>query len=466
MDTTNQQVPIGVWGRLLLLFAAIYIAVLPMANTMALRNVALLAVLVLLAFVSIRVPAQWWLGISSAWLIPLALWVAYLCLFPLIAEDSAGAWRNLGQIWYRSILALVAGAGVAVVLARYGGLVTTFHVGLLTVVPLVIHLGLVAFKAYEISGIPWNYWGRETHHADLGYAAGHAVVLFAVSAALALKRERRRLVAFALIAAAILSVTIAHSRGGLGFALLGLFLVFAVDLMVSDARKRTRYIAILVAGVAAIVLVVVFASRSDDRWVRMADRLAGGFYGDALQIQCEGNAQIERELTERFGPGQQTADLVESIRAGDGARIVLVRAGLRLAELHPWGLDGSRQAYQLRLKEYCPNPAAFQISHTHNGWLDTVLSLGWIGAGLYLLVLVNFLRLGIKGLRTGGEGIEWAYVLVVLSIFWILRGLTDSVYRDHQLEMQGFVLAYAAVALQLRSRPKLNTDTTGHGARV
>lgn len=458
---TSHQVRFGVWGRLLLLFAAIYIAVLPMAGTIALRNVALSGVLVLVVFGLVRAKVDWRSERFGGWLIPIGVWAVYLCMFPLIAEDAAGALRSLGQMWYRSILALMAGAGVAAIFAQRGSLVTTFHFGLLSAIPLVVHLGLSAFKAYETSGIPWNYWGRETHHADLGYAAGHAVVLLAVAAVMG--RNRKRILAVTLMVAAMLSLTIAHSRGGLGFALLGLFLVFVVDLMVSGARWRTRYISLLMAVAGAIVLVIFFASRSDDRWGRMVDRLAGGFYGDSLQIQCEGYAKIEQELNQRFGAGQRTADLVESIRNGDGARMVLVRAGLRLAVLHPWGLDGSRQAYQLRLKEHCANPAAFQIAHTHNGWLDTALALGWIGAGLYFLVLVNFLRMGVAGLRAGDGGREWAYVLMVLSLFWILRGFTDSVFRDHQLEMQGFVLAYAAMALKLQrgSRPPIGRAGDG-----
>lgn len=450
------------WTWITVLCAAIYLAILPMADTIAMRGVAM-AGLVALIILRLRTEAQGWREcFVPGWVIPAAMWVTYLLLFPLFAEQAADAWRSLGQIWYRGILALAVGAGLALVLRRQSRFGTVFQWGLVTTVPLVIHLALVGWKVVETSSIPWNYWGRETHHADLGYAAGQAVVLLAV--ALVAVHTVKRSLALGLIGASILSVIVAQSRAGIGFALLGLLLVFVVYWLSSGARRRWGQLAILVAVLAAIATVALFAARFDPRWMRMTDRLTAGFYGDSLQIECEGTAQVEQELIKKFGSGERAQDLVMSVQGSDGARMVLMRAGLRLAVMHPWGLDGSRQAFQKRLKEYCSNPASSQIAHTHNGWLDTVLALGWIGAGLYLLVLGNFLRLGIAGLRAGGEGVEWAYVLVVLSIFWILRGFTDSVFRDHQLEMQGFVLAYAAVALKLRSGSRQPAGLVRDGA--
>lgn len=45
-----------------------------------------------------------------------------------------------------------------------------------------------------------------------------------------------------------------------------------------------------------------------------------------------------------------------------------------------------------------------------------------------------------------------ALVLVATHLLWIVGGFTDSVFRDHMLEMQGLVLAYAAVALKIQGR--------------
>ena len=54
-------------------------------------------------------------------------------------------------------------------------------------------------------------------------------------------------------------------------------------------------------------------------------------------------------------------------------------------------------------------------------------------------------------LRDNSELSEWALVLIALSIFWMLRAWTDSVFRDHMFEMQGFVLAYALLQVRFGS---------------
>lgn len=428
--------------------AAIYLAVLPMAGTIALRNVALFALIAVLCWHFYRQKPQVSWG-AIRWATPLFVWAAYLCAFPLIAELHVEAWRSFWEIWRRGLMAMAVGAAVAVVISNDGQRGSAFRLGLITTIPLLVHLALVGWKVVETSAIPWNYWGRESHHADLGYAAGHAVVL--LSASLLAGKGKKPGWAIALIAASILSVIIAHSRGGVGFGLLGLVFVFFTYFLVSGGGRRFRLLLGLV-GVGILTIVALgFAAKNDARWIRMADRLGAGFHGDALQIECEGTKKVEAELAEKYGQGERTRDLVASIQNGDGARTVLLRAGVRLAIEHPWGLDGSRQAYERRLQEHCPSPAIL-MSHLHNGWLDMVLALGWIGAVLYAWVLISFLRIGLGGLRTDGVVSEWALVLVALSLFWMLRGFTDSVFRDHQLEMQGFVLAYAATALVLARR--------------
>lgn len=428
--------------------AAVYLAVLPMAGTIALRSVSMFALLVLLAWHFYRQkPAIG--GASIAWSWPILAWAVYLCIFPLFAELHAEAWKSLWTIWFRGLMALLVGAGVAWVLSQEPQRGTALQLGLITMLPILIHLGLVAGRIVETSAIPWNYWGREAHHADLGYAAGHAVVLLAV--ALLTGGAKRPLGVVALMVACLLSVIVARSRGGVAFSLLGLGLVLGAYFLASGGVRRMRLLLGLLGVAVFAVAALGFAAKNDDRWLRMTDRLGAGFHGDALQIECEGTQRVEAELVAKYGSGERTSDLLSSVRDGDGARTVLLRAGLALAVEHPWGLDGSRQAFQKRLKEYCPNPA-IQMAHTHNGWLDTVLALGWFGAALYAWVLISFLRLGIAGLKGDGAVSEWALVLVAISLFWLLRGFADSVYRDHQLEMQGFVLAFAAVSLRLSSR--------------
>jgi hypothetical protein len=182
----------------------------------------------------------------------------------------------------------------------------------------------------------------------------------------------------------------------------------------------------------------------------MASQLAAGFMGNAIQIECEGTASIEDQIVAKYGTGEQSQRIIASVRDGDGGRMVLLRVGLYLSLKHPWGLDGSRQSFQKLLRMECPQPA-LNMAHAHNGWIDTALAIGWVGVLLYFAVLLHYGTQGFKRLRSEPELNTWAVILVALSLFWMLRAMADSVFRDHMFEMQGFVLSYALMAM--RSRP-------------
>lgn len=431
------------------LFAACYVAVLPMANTIAFRNVALSALILSLAWQHLKVHP------SFKWPLPVLLWAVYLCLFPLISDSSVTAIGSLFGQWGRGLVAMLVGAGVASIFYRKNR-GAAFYLGLVSAFSILVHLYLFSVKAWATSSIPWGYWGRETHHADLGYAAGQAVILLAAAAA-ANKAVLRPLVVV-LITACLLSTALAESRAGLAFSLTGGVLAFGTAYLVRKTHRRLYLLGWLAGIVIVGGIVVMLAIRVDPRWQTMTASLLSGFYGDPVKIQCEGTSSIEPLIIAKYGAGDVANRVIASVRGADGARVVLMRAGLALALKHPWGSDGSRQAFQELLRKECANPM-ISMAHTHNGWLDTMLALGWVGAALYMWVLFHFFKLGFSSLRRGKTLNEWALVLVALSAFWILRGFTDSVLRDHMLEMQGFVLAYAAVALRLQTRSQQQSDT-------
>lgn len=308
------------------LLAAIYLAVLPMSDTIALRNLALLLLLGCLAwqFTKIRRNIDWGL--------PLLLWAGYLVLFPLFATDQAIAWKSLGGQWSRGLLAMLAGAGAAAVLhkTRKG---TALHLGLVSAVTIFVYLGLMGWKTLQTGSIPWGYWGRETHHADLGYAAGQSIVLMA--AAWAAGNRRARPFALGVIVACLLSTALAHSRAGLAFGVVGGTLVFGAVFLSQASQKRRQMmwglltVMVIGAGIFAV------AVKNDERWRNMASQITAGFQGDALQIQCEGTASVEPWIIFRYGPGEQAQRVINAVRDGDGSRVVLLRAGFELALKHP-----------------------------------------------------------------------------------------------------------------------------------
>lgn len=463
METKNQESSLSfgigdpaVW---VYMFTFIYVAVLPMAGTMALRNVAMLVLLLFTAWSLPKIRGDFRFGL------PVVLWAGYLIVFPLIADDHLIAWQSFGSEWVKGLLAMLAGTGAAA-LFGYKKRSMVFYLGLASALPIIVHLILFTFKIWDAGTIPWGYWGREVHHADLGYAAGHTVVL--MTAVFFAGDKKFRPWAITFIVAALLSAALARSRAGLAFAILGVLLVVVSFYATRPISHRRRFLTSLIVITLAFTAILTAAFTDDSRWHDMTTKLSAGFLGHALTIECEGTAAVEKEIAEKIRIQENANEVTSSVRGGDGARMVLMRAGLELVLQHPWGSDGSRQAYQKLLLQVCENPAIL-MAHTHNGWIDTLLAIGWGGAILYLVVLLYFLWLGLTGLGEKSISNEWALVLTSLSIFWILRGLVDSVFRDHMLEMQGFMLTYAATAwkLQLKGNaryldsPQLSTYTSG-----
>jgi energy-coupling factor transporter transmembrane protein EcfT len=263
-------------------------------------------------------------------------------------------------------------------------------------------------------------------------------------------KKSMRTLAIAVVIGCFLSTALAHSRAGLAFSLIGSLFVLIIS-ATAGAKLRRKQIFFSSLGVVVLgILLLAMAAKNDVRWRNMTSELVAGFHGNAIQLQCEGTAAIESEIASN--DGDQSRRLISSLQYGDGSRIVVLRAGIDLAFEHPLGSDGSRQAFQKLLRQVCANPV-ISMAHTHNGWLDTVLALGWIGGLLYLWVLGFFIKQGLSHRHHESGLNEWAIVLVALSAFWILRGFTDSVFRDHMLEMQGFVLAFAFVAYRSQIKP-------------
>lgn len=433
----------------MMLMGLAYLAVLPMARTIALRNL-LLGLLLIIAIAHV-IRSRSWPAITRCISWSVLAWLGYLVIFPFFSTNAWVAWENFVGQWGKSVLAMTVGSYLAYRFssARLGSLQA---LAIASFTPLAIYLSLFLWKAVETHSIPLGYLGIEEHHGYLGYAASQACMLLA---AVAVGDSRRnRLWAGALILLALVCMPLVRSRGGLIFSVFGVGLVAAAAVFGTGRKFRRKLLTLIFLAAGAGLAIFVIATKTDPRWQHIGQRLSAGWMGNAIEIECNGTAAIEPAIIERFGPGPETDRTIAQIQDGDGARIVLLRAASLLTLQHPWGLDGSRQAFQKRLREICPEPT-YTMAHAHNGWLDTALAIGWAGAALYLLVLLYFLRLGWRALRqeSNADQRRWALILVAGSAFWIVRGLVDSCYRDHMLEMQGFILAYSATALHALRRP-------------
>ncbi|WP_162888558.1 O-antigen ligase family protein [Dechloromonas sp. HYN0024] len=452
---------------------ATLLAILPFPNLPVLRHSLLLLFVLLVVFRC----SGWSVRFLHEPLV--ALWVGFLFIFPLLTADASSTLVNMGRQWWPAGLALMATSLVgrmAVPGWRDEGLCLVL--GLASAVPLMLHLGMVLFvwcgvlpasvgfwsgdggpaqiqsaAPGSIEAFPWGYWGVHLHHADIGYAALQSVVLLMAAGRSMTGKARARLAIPLMLC--LICPLISHSRAGVIFVLLAMFGLPAIWILSTYQSRQWKTL----AGLAAVALVLaggllMFAGHTDGRWLGMVNRLAQGFSGDPQVLYCEGQeaygARLKLERPE-LSP-IDLADIQTKVANGDGTRVALARIGLDLVLEHPLGIDGSKQSFEKALRQRCAQPAIL-MAHSHNGWIDTALALGWLGGLLYFLLLGSFFLTGWRALSMDGRQNTWALVLAGLSLLWIARGVFDSVYRDHMLLMQALVLgfAYAQVRARLQS---------------
>jgi O-Antigen ligase len=481
-----------IYGCLLLAF----LGVISVSGTIALRNVLHVILLVLcLGYVGYewrrKNPS---IGpLLTAVPLPVYFWGAYLLLFPLVAPNGASAMENLmGKgMWGESLLTWVLAWGAFLVLG--GKRLNLWVLALVSAVPVMIHLVLTVLAWADVlqpafyeqpsletawqslwtvmahpsqiknafQAFPMGFRGIEPMHGNLGYPASQAMCLGLAVMLAAWHRADRwtALKSGTLVAMCFVSVVIAQSRAAAYFGLFILALSYvAYRFGVSQkttVKPQSRLgwrVGLLVVGAGALCMAFFAKVASENlAWYSMWDKMAIGFQIEKPKdVICNGLSGSNYDKVRHQNADKDAAYtqvLIDGLQS-DGGRVLMARVGLELSVQNPWGWNGGRDAYQYRMEQACGHTPVMNFSHAHNAWINLTLALGWMGAILYAAVLFNFLRLGAKNLR---QASQWpaAIALLLLSAFWLVRGIFDGVYQEHYLQMQAFFLL--ALYLLIRS---------------
>lgn len=469
-------------------FFLAYLAVLPIAGPIALRNV----VLAILVFQSLFFCFATYksgnpsagIGKPTAWLM---IWASFLVLFPLIARDPGVAWRELGGQWAESLLAWFVAFVVVRRISPTGrdllwiGLASAFYPFVYLILFLWAWMGGVGYPAYiedtswaeilevlarnagsvdwpGLSSFPWGFRGFDPIHANLGATAAHAFIAFAAwgLADWYKGREIKKLAwLIFLLSCSYLVPVLASSRASiLCISFMVLLAIFVAVAQLwrgksadggKSAAGRLASLGIPVLGVLCLMGFLAYQSyEKDPRWRTMMHKATIGFWvPDAMGVVCHGiSAELESGIRNRLAgmPAHQVDEILQGMR-GDGGRVLVMRAGLQLVLEQPFGLDGSRSAYKRSMHERCGGVPSLDFAHPHQGWIDLALALGWGGMLLYLGMVIYLLWTAVAGLLKK-EWSGWELGLFMLCIFWISRGFFDSVYREHFLQMQGALIGF------------------------
>lgn len=427
----------------ILFLVALYglIAIWNTPNTIAARYVFEGLLLILL----ITARLDWQLFFSKSKL--LLVFFAYLFLqIAFFSSDFTMALRSFKSEWMHFILFSVIGAGTGLALYQKKMESLFFYLGLAFATPLLIHIGLSIIKGISIGAVPWGYWGPNVHHADLGYAGLQASIFLTLFLLYQAKSTRAKVSTYGLLIVCIISTLIAQSRGGILFVVFSISLILTLHFFLRHKKNRIglrQLIGVIALTLCAGLLIKAGISADPVRWGGMVSRALIGFHGDPASVYCNGIESLRSSIQ---GDGitltPKIDAAIKSVEDGDGARIMAARSGLMVLMDHPMGINGSKEAYQMAITEFCGKPPAIFISHTHNGWIDTALAIGIPGALLLLLIMMNYCLAGYRARYLSIQANPYGIALFASAVIWILRGLLDSTLRDHTLESQAFVLAF------------------------
>ena len=456
-----------------------YLGVLPLAGTIAVRHLLIVIALLLTVFVAIVSFRHQSLvacrDLAIAWL-PLWAWWSYLCVFPLISESPSVAWHSFRIDWLMSI-----GVGIIGWICASRSTFqrpSIFALGLACMPAVFVHWTLILLILAGLLGpatplvttwsetwgalqtqwnAGWSVWvghgsfrwpfhGFDPDHGNLGLAATQSVALL-LPLFLTAWFQRNRLhavLAFAGLALCLGSVVIAMSRGALIFCTLVVLSGLALQLLRKDWHSSVR-----VSGFYSVVLAMILglgglAIAKDPRWMLLNDKIqAAWMVEDPVGYFCDGpTPELEQRVRSSLdGARPEHVEAVLAGLSGDGGRLLAARAGLDLVAENPWGVDGSRHVFKHLIEKACDGVPKVEFAHSHNGWIDLLLALGWMGAGLYLSVFLGMMAWGFRCFRQNPSNL-WAQALLLTLVFWLFRGLVDTVYREHALLMQTALITY------------------------
>jgi hypothetical protein len=480
-----------------------FIAIIPFANTTALRNLLLYFLVVCIIINSINENRRPFIKTFKEVPIILYSYIIFLILFPFVCNDKIFTINTILGQWMPSVLAWFCA------MTLVGQQKEIININKLCTSHSVIVIAFFVQLAFAVSGlysekppqrisiedwrvalqyawengppsigasIPFPFVGYDEMHGNLGYAGSQVIALasawylFCNSAKII---NKDRIISLFFITISLLSAIWISSRGAFIFDLIILLIAFLnvkrfvpysiEGERIGNVRKKSEHYARLAVASALIIFASLVSQTilKDERWLLMKSKIeAGWMVKDPVSFMCNGFRPGEQEEILE-GLQIQNPEISQKIMAGfdqDAGRAVLLQVGWQLVKENPWGIDGSRQSYEKAIAAKCGGQPTHNFAHAHNGWINLALSFGWLGAGLYFALLMQMAIVGWRH-ASSGLALPWSSALFLVAFFWIIRGLTDACYQDHYIQMQGVLLGYLYARTKQEASPDAEVST-------
>ncbi len=427
-------------NRVLLGAFALFIFILPIPGTIALRHFLTLALLCL-CVIAIRKES---IGVAllakraSPLLLTLAVITTWLLLQAgAISQETAWAMKEITNQWLPALLMAALGVGVASAWTKASwtraqvlGLLASCMLAqvlasLLAVLPMYLADG------YFPQAKTWFTAGK----LEISYWNNLLLALLAVDAlGRWLYRSAITNLPLPVVAIGILLVVVSNLAFGARAGVIGSgMLVVSLSLLVLwHERGRLGPRRVITFMLTALLLVISLAAinyRLDSRWATFTET------AEVAWSQSGGQAWLNPEET-------PVPALISGVPAEESAyyRISWIRAGIDLVADYPLGVGYGRNAFGHALRK----TSETRLGHAHSGIIDWTVGTGLPGLVLWLGLLGSMLVLGLRRYFRKQDAAGLVLVFAVGGFFG--RMLIDSINRDHML-MLFFLILGILVAL-------------------
>jgi hypothetical protein len=366
-------------------------------------------------------------------LLLLTLWLLLHTTF--INPHPHAAWGELWGQWFRALLVLLAGYGLGKVLSQGGS------DGQVEVLIRVVLSAILVFALLIVGKVAYLY--LHDGHFTLAQQLGRDRASFSLSVGMAIlasdviHRLMRREpllgwhtpVVFGLTAFMIVAMVLAGARNGL----IGMFFLFgsAICLWFSGHTAKREALLRLLPFVLLMALLAWVAIKSDARWQKFADTVP-------IALDTEHyRAWLTRTDYPHLPDGQVVDDSAYE-------RIAWMKMGLELAiHYYPLGYGYERWVFGQALLPIYHGTAG---GHSHSGYVDLLLSVGFPGLLLWLTFVAGVLVFAVRNYRRAHSPLALLLFFLVMSFNG--RMVLDSVWRDHYLQTHFFLVAFLVACLQ------------------
>jgi hypothetical protein len=406
---------------------ALFIFILPIPGTIALRHVLLVFLFALLIIRRRRVGLAAvlkevevralliGLGLLSAWLVIQAVW---------ISDERAWAIKEILGQWLPAMLSAVAGI-LAVQLGRHEGLTRQEILGWL-VLALLAQAGFCLLATlpdfFATGAFPQSKTPYTGGKLEISFWNNLLFVFFSVDAASRLVyRQPVTSLRTPIVVLGALGVVASNfafgARNGV-IQVLVLLLLLTIVLLWQE-RNRTgggRVLAVAFGTLAVVGLLGWTNYRNDPRWAGFEETAGLAWNSDKDDVWLHPDDAVLPKLQ-----SGKPVDISAYVR------IAWIRAGLDVIHKYPLGVGYGRNAFGHALRK----TRETRLGHSHSGLIDWTIGTGIPGLALWFGFMAWLTWLGVRRHSTDRDIAGLILMLVVVGFF--ARMLLDSTNRDHML---------------------------------